>query len=306
MIQLKIKLFIWMAAYDKILTWEALQRKGWEGPGVCKLCKCNSESTNHLLVHCPFIKVVWLRLYKICHLKIQWVGTTVSDCFNEWTKEKSTSASLAAIACWHIWIERNKSLFEELTPSHISVFHRISVTFFWQPTIFNPIPNRFCDITQTEGYTLACFDRTSLSTGECCATSGFFKNHASRITKWYINCGAGTNTKAKLMGLWATVTLATIWAIEKIQIPGDSKVIIDWINQKGQLHAVNIESWKIKTKELTRNFKDISYQHIYREHNKEVNLLSKRALKEPKGRLSVYHWDNGEKIPLTHLNIFEA
>jgi hypothetical protein len=43
------------------------------------------------------------------------------------------------------------------------------------------------------------------------------------------------------MGLWATLTLALLWAIEKIQILGDSKVIIDWINQKGQLQAVNIE-----------------------------------------------------------------
>jgi len=89
------------------------------------------------------------------------------------------------------------------------------------------------------------------------------------------------------MGLWATLTLALLWAIEKIQILGDSKVIIDWINQKGQLQAVNIEGWKLKTKELASNFKDISFQHIYREHNKETNLLSKRVLKEPKGRLSV-------------------
>jgi hypothetical protein len=151
----------------------------------------------------------------------------VSDCFNEWTTKKSVSASLEAIACWHIWIERNKFLFEELTPSHLLVLHKNSVTFSWQPAIFNLIPNRVCDITQTKGYTLACFDGASLSTRECCAAGCFFKTHASRITKWYINCRAGTNTKAELMGLWATLTLATIWAIEKIQILGDLKVIID-------------------------------------------------------------------------------
>jgi ribonuclease HI len=153
---------------------------------------------------------------------------------------------------------------------------------------------------------LACFDGATLSNGECCGAGGFFKTHSSRITKWFINCRAGTNTKAELMGLWATLTLAMLWSIEKIQILGDSKVIIDWINQKGQLHAMNIECWKLKTKELANKFKDISFQHIYREHNKEVDSLSKRALKELEGRLYVYHWDNGEESPHTYLNIFEV
>jgi ribonuclease HI len=272
---------------------------------VCKLCNNNAENVNHLLIHCSFTKAVWLRLSEIYHLKIQWAGSSVSDCLNVWTFEKSAPVSLAAIACWHIWIERNKVLFEDHTPSYLAVVHRIVVTFSWQPTTLNPIPNRVCDFIHIEGFTLACFDGAALLSGGCCAAGGFFKTHASRVTKWYINCGAGTNTKAELMGLWATLTLASLWAIDKIQILGDSKVIIDWMNQKGQLQAVNLDGWKLKTKELTHNFKEISFQHIYREHNKEADLLSKRALKEPKGRLTVYHWQNGEEIPPTHLNIFE-
>jgi len=47
------------------------------------------------------------------------------------------------------------------------------------------------------------------------------------------------------MGLWATLTLASLWVMDKIQILGDSKVIIDWMNQKGLLQAVNLEGWKL-------------------------------------------------------------
>ena len=158
--------------------------------------------------------------------------------------------------------------------------HRIVVTFSWQPASTKPIPNRVCDFIHIEGFTLAYFDGAALLSGCCCAAGGYFKTHALRVTKWYINCGVDTNTKAELK----TLTLATLWAIDKIQILGDSKVIIDWINQKGQLQAVNLEGRKLKTKELAHNFKDISFQHIYREHNKEADLLSKRALKEPKDR----------------------
>jgi hypothetical protein len=98
-IQLKIKLFVWLAAKDKVLTWELLQRKGWQGPGVCKLCNCSSENINHLLIHCSLMKSVWLRLYDLYRVKTQWVGNLISDCFMGWTKDKSAPASLVATTC---------------------------------------------------------------------------------------------------------------------------------------------------------------------------------------------------------------
>jgi len=57
--------------------------------------------------------------------------------------------------------------------------------------------------------------------------------------------------------------------------------------------------------EVAKNFKDISFQHVYRVHNKEVDALSKRDLNEVEGRLSVYHWDNGKESSISFINIFE-
>jgi len=37
-LQLKIKLFIWLVEGKKILSWDNLQQKGWEGPSRCQLC----------------------------------------------------------------------------------------------------------------------------------------------------------------------------------------------------------------------------------------------------------------------------
>jgi ribonuclease HI len=122
--------------------------------------------------------------------------------------------------------------------------YRIVVSFTWQPPTTNPIPNGVCEITHLDGFMLACFDGAALLTEDCCAAGGIFKSYASRVTKWYLNCGVGTNTKAKLLGLWATLTLPSFWAIDKIQILGDSKVIIDWMNHKSQLQVVNLDGWK--------------------------------------------------------------
>ena len=111
--------------------------------------------------------------------------------------------------------------------------------------------------------------------------------------------------KLELLGLWATLTLATYWSINQLQILGDSRVIIEWINHKCNLSTVNIEGWKQKTLELAKNFKDLSVHHIYRVHNKEVDALSKRALTEIEGRLTVYHSDNGRESQPSCINIFE-
>lgn len=161
-IQLKIKLFVWLAAKDKVLTWESLQRKGWQGPGLCTLCNCSSETINHLLIHCAFMKSVWLHLFDLYRVKTRWAGNSVLHCFMEWTKDKSAPTSLAATTRWHVWTERNKALFEECSPSYRAVVYRISGTFSWQPAIPKSIPIRVCDFTLTEGFTLACFDGAAL------------------------------------------------------------------------------------------------------------------------------------------------
>jgi len=135
-----------------------LQIKGWVGPGVCKLCNKNVENANHLFIHCPFTKAVWSRLTKVYNLKIPWAGSSISDCLIVWNLEKSVPVSLAAITCWQIWIERNKVLFEDHTPSYIAVVHRIAVTFSWQSASIKPTPNRVCGFIHIEGFTLACFD----------------------------------------------------------------------------------------------------------------------------------------------------
>jgi hypothetical protein len=175
--------------------------------------------------------------------------------FSTWSKDKSAPIGLAALTCWHIWIERNKTIFEERSPSHLAVVHRISGSFSWRPPSLKSVPNRVCTITHKDGFSIASFDGAALSNGKCCGAGGIIKTLESNVIKWHINCGAGTNTKAELMGVWATLTMATLWSIQKIQILGDSKVIIDWINQKGNLQAVDIEGWKQKTRILQILFK---------------------------------------------------
>lgn len=75
---------------------------------------------------------------------------------------------------------------------------------------------------------------------------------------------------------------------------GDSKVVIDWLDQKGRLQVVSIEAWKRRIKELIPTFQCIHFHHIFRESNRVADQMSKIALSAVKGRLTYFSWD-GEK-----------
>lgn len=45
---------------------------------------------------------------------------------------------------------------------------------------------------------------------------------------------------------------------------GDSKVIIDWLTQKSNVYAIDIEGFKRRIKVLITNFQEVSFHHIFR------------------------------------------
>lgn len=251
---------------------------------------------------CDFAREVWSRLLKHLSLPFSWSRDTLSDCIQLWITQKSPPVCLAALVCWHLWIERNRVTFENRPPNLLNVVNKVLFFFHWKqaPDVIHT--HKAIDHKLLEGFTLACFDGAAQSGS--CGAGGFFKSHHSRITKWFFTCGGGTNTKAELLGLWTTLYLATSWSIKHLYVLGDSRVVIDWINHRSNLRSVHIEGWKLKTLVLSKLFADIKFHHFPRAHNGEADALSKRALKDVAGRLSIFHSDNGVDSSMTHLSIF--
>jgi hypothetical protein len=132
-IQLKIKIFTWLEIEGKIHSWETLQRKGWEGPSCCPLCKCFSEDINHLFITCIFTISIWKRLKTLINLKDVWKGPTQLDFFKLWTTEKTTISYLSTLTCWYIWLERNYALFKNTPPSVNQVTIKTMGALIWKP-----------------------------------------------------------------------------------------------------------------------------------------------------------------------------
>ena len=119
------------------------------------------------------------------------------------------------------------------------------------------------------------------------AGAGFFifLNDCHHL-EFMLGVGHGTNTKAELLSLWAILYTSQMMGIPSSQIYGDSLVIINWVKGSTALSPTDLVHWCRETKKLFTRFQALSITHIYREHNRLADRLSKDALLFPQGKCS--------------------
>jgi len=159
-------------------------------------------------------------------------------------------------------------------------------------------------LIQDSDHIISFFDGASILKVQKCGAGGIFKFSSQKVCRWFLNGGSGTNSKDELLGAWGTLTMEKMWNITKLKVFGDSKVIIDWLNNGCTLNANHLEGWKYKTKEISSHFQEINFIHIFRYFNKKAYLLSKQGLLGFRGRLEYYFLVNGKVEAPNHLNLF--
>jgi hypothetical protein len=134
-------------------------------------------------------------------------------------------------------LARNYKIFENRTTSpSVVAFKAIGIFKNWEDiypkTFKKKILVRPC---LSYVYLMGWFDGTAQQNGALSGASGLIQLSLNSFYKWTLCCGPGTNTRAELLGAWATVHLASKLHIENLHMIGDSKVIINWLNNQGNL-----------------------------------------------------------------------
>jgi len=88
----------------------------------------------------------------------------------------------------------------------------------------------------------------------------------------------------ELLALWALLLFADKKGFH-LQVLGDSKVIVDSVNDKGGLNGCTLEYWCRRICCEQTHFSEITSEHVYREFKKVVDILSKKALSVLEGIL---------------------
>ena len=66
-----VSFFVWTTIWDKILTGDNLQGRGFDFVDWCIMCRCNRKTVDHLLLHCE--KAYWLWSLILRSFRILWI-----------------------------------------------------------------------------------------------------------------------------------------------------------------------------------------------------------------------------------------
>ena len=112
----KVVFFAWETMWEKILTLDRLQKRGWHLPNRCFLCGCEEENVNHIFLHCIVVRVLWEIVFAL--FGAQWVfPETDKEVLFGWRgpfvgkKRKKIWNSIPLCIFWMVWKERNKLAF---------------------------------------------------------------------------------------------------------------------------------------------------------------------------------------------------
>lgn len=105
----------------------------------------------------------------------------------------------------------------------------------------------------------------------------------------------GTNIRVEVIALWGLLFFARHINLGQINIYGDAKIVIDWINERANLNAPMLTGWMERILNLKYSFDLISFSHVYREHNFLAESLSKKGLSATLGRSHFQFFQNGHR-----------
>ncbi|KAM2348663.1 hypothetical protein ACFX1X_012268 [Malus domestica] len=123
-VPLKVKILVWLVANGNLNTCDRIQRRNplmCLSPHWCSLCKAKEESVNHIFLHCSYSIQLWWKLLQ--EVKASWVIpkgcfellSTNFQALGKRKKSKVLWGCLVSAIFWHIWLERNKRIFEDYT-----------------------------------------------------------------------------------------------------------------------------------------------------------------------------------------------
>lgn len=137
-VPVKVNIFMWRAALNRIPTSAALRRRNIEiDTMACSLCGVDDETVDHLFSGCGVAGEVWRCLSSWCSIP-EIFGFDFKDILEAHKfsplspGKKDVLHGLVMITCWRIWKARNEKRFSAKRVSAVEIFEDIRILgFLW-------------------------------------------------------------------------------------------------------------------------------------------------------------------------------
>ncbi len=115
----KVKIFLWLAARNKLLTSDNLAKRGWIEPSMCHLCGRATKNLEHIFFQCAFAVQVWSYILQGEHIITGPLLAQEGSLATRWCRSRLSLIGLRkklldlgfAATCWERWLERNRKIF---------------------------------------------------------------------------------------------------------------------------------------------------------------------------------------------------
>ena len=207
---------------------------------------------------------------------------------------------------WIIWKVHNQEIFEGKQRNIFSIVQQIitSVQVLPPLTITEKTRSRILGKPPCKVFPCGFINGASN-----CMTAGvgfcLYLND-SHYLEFSLGVGYGTNRKVEFLSLWELLLSSQMMGIPLSHVYGDSQVIINWVMGSTALSPPDLVHWCRETKKLISSFQDLSFTHIYREHNRMADRLSKSALSFPRGKGNVKEYFENHLVPQDTFQLFWA
>eukprot|EP00253_Pinus_taeda_P028735 PITA_28735 len=237
----KVTLFLWMVGNKKILTWDRLRRRNFQGPSICHNCFQDEESQQHLLDSCPLANLIWDKISFRCQRRCK-ANNDIIDTIRQWPKSPYNCAILNRL--WNIIPDNEKNILDN-----------------WELAITQ-------ESTSTQKIKRNIKDN-------CRWIPPPSKSYKLNFD------GASKGNPAELEGLWQGLSLARELNLHPLMVEGDSQIIINMATciQNGSHTRKVAHSWRLEARlnnidrELHQH-RALSFLHTRREGNKTADLLA--------------------------------
>eukprot|EP00253_Pinus_taeda_P008458 PITA_08458 len=306
----KISTFLWLLSHNRVLTWDNLRKRKFEGPSICLNCKQEEETAVHLMQLCPFSRKIWEKVTFRCQKEGRELGD-VNNTLRKWPQQPYQSNILNTLwqilpgiedfpsndkeqTIWHNW---QINLQSPNSPTSNSSRQQDT------PSIWSPPP--------INTYMLN-FDGASKGNPGLTGYGGAVRNHQGQVLKvFYGSIGWNTNNVAELEGLWRGLFMAQREGLLPLIVEGDSQLLINMaikIQQGTEAQKVS-RSWRMVSRlELLQSWlkdnKAITFNHIRREGNKLADFMANVGVDRgkdhfeglPQGNISETEWSTYQEI----------
>ncbi|XP_052484349.1 uncharacterized protein LOC128039806 [Gossypium raimondii] len=273
---------MWRALRDFLPTDQVLFNRRIRTSAICPRCNTASESFLHVVVECNSVKEIWTGI------GISWGSNLNLETFWQWffhlvQHKEERIWEKVIIAIWAIWWARNKQVMEGISTTKQNSIAKILSMVDELRVLNEKLPvvkavGSDCWRPPQVSWVKLNFDAAYKSQTKSSCSGFIIRNERGKVI------GSGVTHHGNILDAFLAEAIACfqrlLFAKEtgftKVEVEGDSRTVIEKINQEGFDRAY-LDSVITDIKSIGRTFHRIRFKHARREANRVAHFIAREG-----------------------------